>query len=57
LYIALIGTQLWHMLTRDHTVLPATHTFIHSLKTRMWADAQCNGRPAEYQALIVSNIW
>ena len=24
-----LGAQLWHVLTRDHTVLPATHTFIH----------------------------
>jgi len=24
-----LGTQLWYALTRDHTVLPATHTFIH----------------------------
>jgi len=21
--------QEWHVLTRDHTVLPATHAFIH----------------------------
>jgi len=24
-----LGDQVWHVLTRDHTVLPATHTFIH----------------------------
>ena len=24
-----LGTEAWHTLTRDHTVLPATHTFIH----------------------------
>jgi len=24
-----LGTQAWHMLTRDQTVLPATHMFIH----------------------------
>jgi len=24
-----LGAQVWHVLTRDHTVLPATHTFIH----------------------------
>ena len=24
-----VGTQIWHVLTRDHTALPATHTFIH----------------------------
>ena len=24
-----IGAQVWHVLMRDHTVLPATHTFIH----------------------------
>jgi len=24
-----LGIQLWYALTRDHTVLPATHTFIH----------------------------
>ena len=23
------SAQVWHVLTRDHTVLPATHTFIH----------------------------
>jgi len=23
------GAQVWHVLTRDHTVLPATHAFIH----------------------------
>jgi len=26
----LISKALWHVLTRDHTVLPATHTFIHN---------------------------
>jgi len=24
-----LGAQVWHVLTRDHTVLPLTHTFIH----------------------------
>jgi len=24
-----LGAQVWHVLTRDHTVLPATYTFIH----------------------------
>jgi len=24
-----VGAQVWHVLTRDHTVLPATDTFIH----------------------------
>jgi len=24
-----LGTQVWHVLTRDHTVLPASHMFIH----------------------------
>jgi len=24
-----LGAQVWHVLRRDHTVLPATHTFIH----------------------------
>jgi len=24
-----LGTQAWHMLTRDQTVLPATHMFIY----------------------------
>ena len=28
-YQLLIGVQVRHVLTRDHTVLPATHTFIH----------------------------
>jgi len=23
------SAQVWQVLTRDHTVLPATHTFIH----------------------------
>jgi len=23
-----LGAQVWHVLTRDHTVLPATHTFV-----------------------------
>jgi len=23
-----LGAKIWHTLTRDHTVLPATHTFI-----------------------------
>jgi len=23
------SAQVWHVLTRDRTVLPATHTFIH----------------------------
>ena len=23
------STQVWHVLTRDHTVLPASHKFIH----------------------------
>jgi len=23
------SAQVWHVLTRDHTVLPAIHTFIH----------------------------
>ena len=23
------GAQVWHVLTGDHTVLPATHPFIH----------------------------
>jgi len=25
----LYSAQVWHVLTRDHTVLPATRTFIH----------------------------
>ena len=24
-----LGTQVWHMLTRNHTVLPDTHMFIN----------------------------
>ena len=24
-----LGAQVWHVITRDHTVLCATHTFIH----------------------------
>jgi len=24
-----LGAQVWHALTRDDTVLPGTHTFIH----------------------------
>jgi len=28
-YELLISIQVWHVLTRDHTVLTATHTFIH----------------------------
>jgi len=24
-----LGVQVWHVLTGDHTVLPATHTLIH----------------------------
>jgi len=24
-----IDAQVWHVLTRDHTVLRVTHTFIH----------------------------
>ena len=27
-----LGAQVWHVLTRDHTVLLATHTFIHKWK-------------------------
>ena len=26
---SLCPAQIWYVLTRDHTVLPATHTFIH----------------------------
>jgi len=25
------STQVWHALSRDHVVLPATHAFIHEL--------------------------
>jgi len=25
-----LGIEVWHVLTRDHTVLPATHMFIHT---------------------------
>ena len=25
-----VHAHVWNMLTRDHTVLPATHTFIHT---------------------------
>jgi len=28
--------QEWHVLTRDHTVLPATHAFIHE-----WNEPTC----------------
>ena len=31
----------WHMLTRDHTVLPATHTLIHE-----WNEPSCLYSPA-----------
>jgi len=31
----------WHMLTRDHSVLPATHTFIHE-----WNEPSCLHLPA-----------
>ena len=24
-----LGAEVWHVLTRNHTVVPATHTFIH----------------------------
>jgi len=32
----LYSAQVWHMLTRDHTDLPATHTFI-----RIWNEPYC----------------
>ena len=25
-----LGTEVWHVLTRDHNVLPTTHMFIHT---------------------------
>ena len=27
-----LGAQVWHVLKRDHTVLPATHTFYPQVK-------------------------
>ena len=41
----LLSAQVWHVLTRDHTVLPATHTFI---------TARCSYNSAVLEVVILS---
>jgi len=38
------SAQVWHVLTRDHTALPATHTFIHRIHE--WNEPSCIYIPA-----------
>jgi len=41
----------WHVLTRDHTFLPTTHTFIHE-----WNDPSCLYSPAAVHQRTLAGI-
>jgi len=48
LLVRALKRSKWHMLTRDHTVLLATHTFIHK-----WNEPSCLYSPAALWPVLI----
>jgi len=51
----LFGTQHHHSVTRSHMTLQTRTDTILVFKTRMWANAQRDGRPAEHRWRLLFN--